>query len=441
MDTTTGIPMTTEQLFENYVAPTYGRFRVAPVRGQGCWLWDEAGKKYLDFGAGIAVCSLGHAPARLAGAIQAQATALIHCSNLYQAPLPGKLARLIVEKVMQIPGKIFFCNSGGEANETLYKLGRRYGTLTPKANGEPRFEILTFSNSFHGRTLAGMAATAQEKVKAGFGPLMEGFRHLPFNDSAALHAAVNENSIAILLEAVQGEGGIHTATPEFLQSVAAICREHDLLFLLDEIQCGGGRTGHLRGWETALGQNPMSAEVVPDAVSWAKGIAGGFPFGAAWIRKRTLANAPGSPPLCDILGPGSHGTTYGGSPLACAAATAVIEEILENDLPAHAAAMGAYLRSALEEAALPFVKVVRGLGLMLGLVIDTEAVAALPACQNSGAPPSIFLVDMLNKAKLLTIPAGPDVVRLLPPLNVTEAEIETAVFMLKTTFEKLAATS
>ncbi len=433
--------MTTDELFENYVAPTYGRFRVAPVRGQGCWLWDEAGKKYLDFGGGIAVCSLGHAPAALSGAIAAQASSLIHCSNLYQAPNLGKLARLLVDDVIGLPGKVFFCNSGGEANETLYKLARRYGTVQTKANGEPRTEILTFSNSFHGRTMAGIAATAQEKVKAGFGPLVEGFRHLPYNDVEALRTAVSEDTVAILLEAVQGEGGIHVASPEFLKTVAEVCREHDLLFLLDEIQCGMGRTGHLRGWETALGEDPVSAGVVPDAVSWAKGIGGGFPFGAVWFHRRGISNPKNAPELCDLMGPGSHGTTYGGSPLASAAVTAVVQEILQKDLAGHAAAMGDYLRTKLAQAELPFVRQVRGLGLMVGIVVDTDAVVALTNSQETGTPASIALVDALNRAKLLTVPAGTDVIRLLPPLNVTEAEIDTAVFMLKTTFEKLAATA
>ncbi len=439
MDTSTETPQTTQDLFEKYVAPTYGRFRVAPVRGQGCWLWDEAGKKYLDFGGGIAVCSLGHTHPRLTGAIQAQAASLIHCSNLYQIPAQGELAKLLVEGVMKIPGKVFFCNSGAEANEGLYKLARRYGTLTPKANGEPRIEVITFQNSFHGRTLAGIAATGQEKVKTGFGPLMEGFQHAPYNDIEALKAAVNENTVAIMLEPVQGEGGINAASPEFLRAIRDLCQEHDLLFLLDEVQCGIGRTGHLRAWETVLGEAPEAANIVPDAVSWAKGMGGGFPFGAMWLRDVTKSSVSES--ICNLLGPGSHGTTYGGAPLACAAVTAVMEEIIEKDLASHSAAMGAYLKNKLREADLPFVKDVRGLGLMIGMVIDQDAVKALSACETSGLVPSIFLVEALNRAKLLTVPAGADVVRLLPALNVSEAEIDTAVFMLKTTFEKLVATN
>jgi acetylornithine/N-succinyldiaminopimelate aminotransferase len=439
MTTSTETPQTTQDLFEQYVAPTYGRFHMAPVRGQGCWLWDEAGKKYLDFGGGIAVCSLGHAHPRLAGAIQAQAASLIHCSNLYQMPAQGKLAKLLVEGVMQMPGKVFFSNSGAEANEGLYKLARRYGTLTPKANGEARIEVITFENSFHGRTLAGIAATGQEKVKSGFGPLMEGFQHVPYNNIEALKAAVNENTVAIMLEPVQGEGGINVVSPEFLRTTRDLCQKHDLLFFLDEIQCGVGRTGHLRAWETALGESPEAAGIIPDAVSWAKGMGGGFPFGAIWLRNATRSSV--RKPICDLLGPGSHGTTYGGAPLACAAVTAVMEEILENDLAGHSAAMGNYLRKKLREAELPFVKDVRGLGLMIGIVVDQDAVMALSACEESGLVPSLFLVGALNKAKLLTVPAGADVVRLLPALNVTEAEIDTAVFMLKTTFEKLVATN
>lgn len=439
MNPITETPQTTQDLFEKYVAPTYGRFRVAPVRGQGCWLWDDAGKKYLDFGGGIAVCSLGHAHPRLTGAIQAQAASLIHCSNLYQMPAQGELAKLLVEGVMQMPGKVFFCNSGAEANEGLYKLARRYGTLTPKADGESRIEVITFQNSFHGRTLAGIAATGQEKVKSGFGPLMGGFRHVPYNDVEALKATVNENTVAIMLEPVQGEGGINIATPAFLRTINDLCQEHDLLFLLDEVQCGIGRTGHLRAWETALGEAPEVANVIPDAVSWAKGMGGGFPFGAIWLRN--VAKSTVREPICDLLGPGSHGTTYGGTPLACAAVSAVMEEILENDLAGHSAAMGDYLKRKLREADLPFVKDVRGLGLMIGIVIDQDAVAALSACEKSGLVPSIFLVEALNKAKLLTVPAGADVIRLLPALNVSEAEIDTAVFMLKATFEKLVATN
>lgn len=438
MTTSTETPQTTPELFENYVAPTYGRFRVAPVRGQGCWLWDEAGKKYLDFGGGIAVCSLGHAHPRMTGAIQAQAASLIHCSNLYQMPAQGQLAKLIVEEVMQVPGKVFFCNSGAEANEGLYKLARRYGTHTPKADGNPRLEVITFQNSFHGRTLAGIAATGQDKVKNGFGPPMEGFKHSPYNDVAALRSAVSEDTVAILLEPVQGEGGINVASPEFLRTIVDLCKEHDLLFMLDEVQCGIGRTGHLRAWETALGEDPESAGIIPDAVSWAKGMGGGFPFGAIWLRKASRDGV--KDPICDLLGPGSHGTTYGGGPLACAAVTAVMEEILEKDLAAHSAAMGEYLREKVREAEVPFVSDVRGLGLMIGLVIDQNEVKSLKVCQDSGLVPSIFLVEALNKAKLLTVPAGADVVRLLPPLNVTEAEIDTAVFMLKSTFEKLVAT-
>ena len=440
MNPSTQSAETTQELFQNYVAPTYGRFPLAPVRGQGSWLWDEVGKKYLDFGGGIAVCSLGHAHPRLVGAIQAQAATLIHCSNLYQMPIQGQLAQLIVEEIMQEPGKVFFCNSGAEANEGLYKLARRYGANTPKPDGSPRTEIITFNNSFHGRTLAGIAATGQPKVKTGFGPLMEGFTHLPYNDVAALEAAINDNTVAILLEPVQGEGGINVATPAFLKAITDLSKKHDLLFMLDEVQAGIGRTGHLRAWETALGEDPHSVGVFPDAVSWAKGMGGGFPFGAFWTRQRAVSFGK-QEALCDLLGPGSHGTTYGGTPLACAAAKAVLDEVLEQDLANHCHAMGTYLRERLQEAEIPFVKHVRGLGLMTGLVVDTEAVSSLKACQDSGAAPSIFLVQALNKAKMLTIPAGNDVIRLLPAMNVTEADIDTAVFILKTSFEKLVATN
>ena len=431
------IDQSTPELFENYVAPTYGRFRVAPVRGQGCWLWDEDGKKYLDFGSGIAVSSIGHAHPRLTAALHAQASHLVHCSNLYQSPNQGTLARLLTEQIMQEPGKVFFCNSGGEANETLYKLARRYGHKHPQKSGEPRTEIITFGRGFHGRSLAGISATAQAKVKQGFAPLIPGFRHLAYNDIDELRQGIREETVAILIEPIQGEGGINVATPDFLSTIKELCRKHNLLFLLDEIQCGGGRSGHLRGLESVLGEDPSKAKMLPDAVSWAKGMGGGFPFGAAWIRKRPVTFSDNTM-LCDLLGPGSHGTTYGGSPLACAAVTAVLEEILEKNLAANAAAMGERLHTQLLEAQLPFVQDIRGKGLMLGLVLDAEAIAALPKCVASSMPPAVYVVNAFNKAKLLTVPAGPDVVRLLPPLNVTEAEIDTAVFMLKSNFEKLA---
>ncbi len=431
------INQSTPELFDNYVAPTYGRFRVAPVRGQGCWLWDEEGKKYLDFGGGIAVCSIGHAHPRLTAALSAQASTLVHCSNLYQIPNQGALARLLTEQVMREPGKVFFCNSGGEANETLYKLARRFGHRHPQKSGEPRTEIITFGRSFHGRSLAGISATAQAKVKQGFAPLIPGFRNLPYNDIEELHNSISEETIAILIEPIQGEGGINVATPGFLRAIKKLCKKHNLLFMLDEIQCGGGRSGHLRGLETVLGEDPALTNMLPDAVSWAKGMGGGFPFGAAWIRRRPVT-AREKPQLCDLLGPGSHGTTYGGSPLACAAVTAVMGEIIEKNLAANATAMGQRLRDQLAHAQLPFVEEIRGHGLMLGLVLATDAIAALPGCVASGMPPAVYVVNAFNKAKLLTVPAGPDVVRLLPPLNVTEAEIDTAVFMLKSNFEKLA---
>lgn len=431
------IDTSTPELFENYVAPTYGRFRVAPVRGQGCWLWDEDGKKYLDFGGGIAVSSLGHAHPRLTAALYAQASNLVHCSNLYQIPNQGALACMLTEQVMQEPGKVFFCNSGGEANETLYKLARRYGHTHPQKSGDPRTEIITFGRCFHGRSLAGISATAQAKVKQGFAPLIPGFRHLTYNDVDELRDGISKETVAILIEPIQGEGGINVATPEFLRAIKDLCKEHNLLFLLDEIQCGGGRSGHLRGLESVLGEDPALTDMLPDAVSWAKGMGGGFPFGAAWIRKRPVT-AGNDAMLCDLLGPGSHGTTYGGSPLACAVVTAVLEEIVEKELADNAAAMGERLRTQLLQAHLPLVRDIRGKGLMLGLVLDAEAIAAFPACVASGMPPAVYVVNAFNNAKLLTVPAGPDVVRLLPPLNVTEAEVDTAVFMLKSNFEKLA---
>ncbi len=398
---------------ERYVLGNYGRLPLVPERGEGVWLWAADGRKYLDFACGIAVCSLGHCPPALTIAIREQSAKLIHCSNLYQISEQAELAERIVEDVVRAPGKCFFCNSGAEANEVLIKLARRYGRAAPAPGGAPRHEILTFTNSFHGRTMAGISATGQEKTKAGFEPLLPGFRHLPFNDVAALEAGVSPGTVAIMLEPVQGEGGINVATPEFLQAVAALRAEHDLLILFDEVQSGLGRTGDLCAWKTILGD---AAALVPDAVSWAKGLGGGFPIGAAWISDRPA----GDTPLSGLLPPGSHGTTFGGSPLASAAGLAVLAEIEAEGLCANAREQGSYI---LEQVggwdALPVLSSVRGLGLMLGFVLD-PAVAAAPA-----------VVGKLMEAGLLTVPAGPGVIRWLPPLNVTRDEIDQALAIMQ----------
>ena len=390
-------------LYTDYVIPTYGRFDLDIARGSGCRVWDGEGGEYLDFGAGIAVCSLGHAHPEITKAVTEQAATLVHTSNLYRTAPQAHLARRLVE--LTGSGKVFFCNSGAEANEGLIKLARKFGSESG------RYEIITFQNSFHGRTMAGISATAQEKIKKGFAPLLEGFVHVPYRDLAAVTAAIGPRTAAILVEAVQGEGGIHVATPEFLRGLREICDERDLLLFFDEIQCGLGRTGDWCGWRS------LDPGVQPDGVSWAKGIANGFPLGAFW--------ASSSRGLCDLLGPGTHGTTYGGNPVCCAAGLKVLEIVERDRCRQNASVQGVRLRDGLLALGSPAIREVRALGLMVGFELygTGEANVAIP------------FVKRLMAGGLLAIPAGERVVRLLPPLNVTNREIDEALEKIGKAFQ------
>ncbi len=374
-------------LCEQYVMPTYGRYPLAFVRGQGARVWDAEGKEYLDFGGGIAVNVLGHAHPALAEALNRQSKILIHTSNLYHTLPQAELAKRLVELV-GIPGKCFFCNSGGEANEALYKLARKFG------HDGGRYELLTFTNSFHGRTLAGIAATGQEKVKKGFEPMVDGFRHVPFNDLDAVAQAIGPKTAAVLLEPVQGEGGIEPAKPEFLRGLRRLCDERGLLLLFDEVQCGLGRTGSFCGFQS------IAPDVRPDGISWAKGLAGGFPIGAIWARA----------PYANVLGPGTHASTFGGTPLACAVALAVLDTIEKERLIQNAQRLGEYLLGKLR--GVPGVKQVRGLGLMIGAELTQDNKPVLARMAEHG---------------LLGVGAGTHVVRFLPPLNITRTEVDDAV--------------
>ena len=366
------VPSDTVSLLATYVMPTYARFPVTAARGEGSWLWDEAGKRYLDFCTGIAFCSLGHAHPRMRQALEAQAATLWHCSNLYPTRPQAELARFLVETAAGLPGKVFFSNSGAEANDGLIKAARRYGHARPTPDGTPRTLILTFKQSFHGRTLGGIAATGQDKVKEGFDPMLPGFRHLPFDDlTAVAEAMAGGGVVAVLIEAIQGEGGVNVAGRDFLLGLADLCRRHDALLLFDEVQCGLGRTGDWCGWRTVLGRE--AAGVRPDGMSWAKGLGGGFPIGAFWLGDRAVADGL---PLHDLLGAGSHGSTFGGTPLASAVALAVVREIEAAGLPAHARAIGARLEAGVAALRSPLVKEVRGCGLLLGIVLDPAAVGA-----------------------------------------------------------------
>lgn len=399
--------MTTIDLTEKYVLGNYGRFPVSISRGEGSWIWDEDGKKYLDFGSGIAVCSLGHSPPCMIRALAEQSEKLIHCSNLYHIRPQADLAEFIVETVVGIPGKVFFANSGAEINDAAVKLARKHFF---DLNGDNhRHEVITFRNSFHGRTLGGIASTGQDKVKKGFDPLLPGFTHVPFNDSESLKGAVTDRTAAIMLEPVQGEGGIHVASSEFLATAAQLREAHGLLIIFDEVQCGFGRTGNWCGWRSLPGLSEKPIE--PDVITWAKGMAGGFPMGAMWIDDR----------FAGALGPGTHGSTFGGTPLGATVARAVLGEIESSGCIDEIPRKEQKIRSAVENWNHPAVGELRGAGLMLGFVISDRV------CVPEGTTASLHVVRKLMDAGLLTVPAGPDVVRWLPPLNVTDEEIEIAL--------------
>ena len=395
------------ELFRQYVVPSYARFDLAFTHGAGCYLWDVAGKRYLDLGGGIAVCALGHANPDITQALIEQSQKLVHVSNLYYHEPQGRLAQELVRRLA--PGKVFFCNSGAEANEGLFKLARRFG------HEEGRFEILTAFDSFHGRTLAGISATGQDKVKKGFEPMVAGFRHVPFNDVDAMRRAISPATIALLIEGIQGEGGVTAATPEYLLGLRALCDERRLLLLLDGVQCGHFRTGRFQSFQRLLEGVPGGGAFLPDGVSMAKSLGGGFPIGAFWVRER----------YADLLQAGMHATTFGGTPLACAVALKVLEVVERDRLADNARTLGEFLQRELQRLADQHpgvLRAVRGLGLMIGLELAPKE--GIPALAGGAKSVAAQFVDRLHEAGILTIPAGPQVVRLLPPLNLTHAEAE-----------------
>ncbi len=408
-------------LFQKYVVPSYGRFELAFARGAGSYLWDVNGKRYLDLGGGIAVCSLGHGNPEITEALVEQSRKLVHVSNLYYHEPQGRLAQQLVKHLA--PGKVFFCNSGAEANEGLYKLARKFG------HDEGRFEILTAVNSFHGRTLAGIAATGQDKVKKGFEPLVTGFRHVPYNDLAAMREAITPATVAILIEGIQGEGGVTPATPEYLLGLRQLCDEKKLLLLMDAVQCGHFRSGRFQSFQRIFEATPGAEGFLPDAVSMAKSLGGGFPIGAFWVRE----------PHADLLGAGTHGTTFGGTPLGCAVALKILEIIERDGLATNARNLGDWLKSELQRLARAYPHVitnVRGLGFMLGFELPEKD--KLPALAASDKTAAMQLVNRLHDAGLLTIPAGPQVVRLLPALNLARAQAEEGIQIIESTIRQLA---
>ena len=408
----------------SHVLATYANFPVTIVKGEGTWLWDDEGNRYLDFCSGIATCSIGHCHPKLTDAITKQSATLMHCSNLYQIPLQQKLATTIVEDFVKIHGKVFFSNSGAEANDGMIKTARRFGHARPSKSGNPRYEVITFNNSFHGRTLGAMAATAQSKIQQGFDPMLPGFRYVPLNDIQALTAAVSDITAGIMLEPIQGEGGINEVTPEFLHFVNKLCKQHDLLLMLDEVQCGLGRTGTLNGWQA------FCPDLEPDTISWAKSLGGGFPIGCFWTSDRVIDNQ--GTPLSSLMNAGSHGSTYGGNPLACAASLAVLGEILSLDLQANAARQEQRIRKEVDAWQHACIAGIRGKGLLLGFALNADSI---PCADNT--PPALQLCKALMENNLLTVPAGPDTLRWLPPLNVSDEEVDQALKILKNTIDSL----
>ncbi|VVM05433.1 acetylornithine/N-succinyldiaminopimelate aminotransferase [Methylacidimicrobium cyclopophantes] len=387
--------------YQQFVVPSYARFPVAFVRGKGSYVWDAEDRRYLDFCGGIAVNVLGHASSVVGKALGEAAGRLIHCSNLYYHPAGAQLAEALVRRIGA--GKMFFSNSGAEANECLFKLARRYGA------SRGAFEILTAQGSFHGRTLAAMAATGQEKVREGFGPPVPGFRHVPFLDLAAAERAIGPATAAILVEPIQGEGGVRPATAAYLQGLRRICDRHGLLLLLDEVQTGSFRSGRFLAFQRILESFEKGNDFLPDGIAMAKGLAGGYPMGATWIRE----------PYAELLGPGSHASTFGGSPLACAVALAVLRHMEEQDLGRQIREKGERLRAELEALASPerrLIRSVSGVGGLWGLHVRRDARSVALELMDRG---------------LLVAPAAGNIVRLLPPLTVSEDEISEAVAILR----------
>jgi acetylornithine/N-succinyldiaminopimelate aminotransferase len=410
-----------QALFQQNVVPTYGRFEIVLSHGSGSYLYDITGRRYLDLGTGIAVSALGHAHPAITEALVEQSRKLIHVSNLYYQEPQGRLAQALVSLIA--PGKCFFCNSGAEANEGLFKLARKFG------HDEGRFEILTTLNSFHGRTLAGIAATGQDKVKKGFEPMMPGFRQVPYNDLEAMRAALSPATAAIMIEGIQGEGGVTPATVEYLLGLRRLCDEKKLLLLMDSVQCGHFRTGRFQSFQRLLEGVPGGESFLPDGISMAKSLGGGFPIGAFWVRA----------PYADLLGAGTHGTTYGGSPLACAVALKILEVIEREKLADHARQVGAFLKHGLQELANKYpavIQKVRGVGLMLGIELAPN-VPNLPG--DSSKTQSIRFANLLHAAGLLAIPAGANVMRFLPPLNLRQGEAEEGLKIVESVIAPMAA--
>jgi len=387
---------------KNYLMDTYNRAPVVLIKGRGMKVWNSEGKEFLDFVGGIAVNCLGHCHPRVVIAIQKQAQRLLHVSNLYHIEPQARLARLLIEN--SFADKVFFCNSGAEAVEAAIKLARKYARehISPQ-----RYEIITAYNSFHGRTFGALSATGQERFKNGFEPLLPGFKHVPFNDIMALKGAISRETAAVMLEPIQGEGGVRVPSEDYLKEVRLICDDEGILLILDEVQTGMGRTGRLFAYEYF--------DVEPDIVCLAKGLGGGVAIGAILAKGR----------VSDSFQPGSHASTFGGNPLACAAAFATVETLLEdNFILDNCKRMGRYLMSGLQRLKDDFPSVIteiRGVGLLIGMEIAHDGRIIVERCMERGV--------LINCT-------GGNILRFTPPLIVTEKEIDHLVAVLEDVFER-----
>ena len=392
--------MDTKVLADRYIFNTYKRFPITLVKGRGCRVWDEEGREYLDFIGGIAVCALGHSSEVVSNALKSQSEILVHVSNLFYTRPQAELAELLVKH--SFADKVFFCNSGAEANEAAIKLVRRYSA----ENYDPqRYVIIAMENSFHGRTMATLTATGQKKIQKGFDPLLNGFRHVPFNDINALKDAIDETVCAILLEPIQGEGGVICADRDYLRGVEEICKEKDILLVLDEVQVGMGRTGRLFAYE--------HYGIEPDVMTLAKAMANGLPIGAMLSVER----------VASAFGPGAHASTFGGTPLVCAVSKAVLEYILNEGVLDNCASMGKYLIEGLKEmkTKYPIIRDIRGMGLIVGVELDIKADEVVQRCMQNGI--------LINSPK-------ENVIRLVPPLIITQREIDQLLNTLNSIFKE-----
>ena len=389
------------KLTNKYVAKNYGRYPIGLVRGKGTVVWDASGKKYIDFVAGLAVDNLGHCPPTVVNAIRKQAGKLLHVSNLYhiepQSQLAAELTRLT------FANKFFFCNSGTEANEAAIKLARRWFY----DNGQPkRYEIITMNDSFHGRTMASLSATAQKKIHTGFKPLLPGFKYVPFNDIAAFKKAITKKTCAVLIEPIQGEGGVNLARDSYLKTLRKICNEEGILLIFDEIQTGFGRTGRLFAYERY--------KIKPDIITLAKALGGGVAIGAMGSTNKII----------ESFSPGTHGATFGGNPLACAASLASLKTLTKKGFLQKASSQGDYFLKQLYclKEKFPIIREVRGVGLMLAVELDQPGANVVTDCMNEG-----ILINCIQQSTI----------RFLPPLIITRKEIDLLITTLSKIFTKM----